>query len=249
MTKYNITVSPDFKPDKIAGWYIFNTYFQKAADIELHLSLYDGFEEQRQAIIDGKVDLIYANPFDAAMLVNEHGFKPMVKPAGENDECVIVTCAESPVDSVDGLPEGTVIATTDDPAINMIGMRMLEPGDLDESNTKTSTVVSFVAVAKQVIDQKAQVGFILKEAFDGLSKMVKSRLKALVTSEINVIYHGLMVAPRLHERAENLSEVLLTMNNDSKGQSVLEGLGFQAWEVMSDEDAAFMIDLMETLRS
>lgn len=249
MTKHNITVSPDFKPDKIAGWYIFNTYFQQAANIDLHLKLYDGFDEQRQAIVDGKIDLIYANPFDAAMLVNEHNFKPLVKPAGANDECVVVTSADSSIGSVDDLVNGCKIATTDDPAINMIGMRMLEPANLDESNTETDTLVSFVAVAKQVMDEKAQVGFILKEAFDGLSNMVKSRLKVLVTSEIGVIYHGLMVAPSLQDRTEVLSTALMAMNTDPKGKSVLEGLGFEAWETMGDEDAAFMIDLMETLRS
>lgn len=249
MKKYNITVSPDFKPDKIAGWYIFNTYLQQAADISLQLNLYDGFEQQRKAIADGQVDLIYANPFDAAMLVNEYNFKPLVKPAGANDECVVVTSADSAFTSIDDLVAGTKIAATDDPAINMIGMRMLEPANLNEDNTETDVVVSFIAVAKQIMDGKAQVGFILKEAFDGFSNMVKSRLKVLVVSEIDVIYHGLMAAPSLHERAEDLSNTLMAMNTEPKGKAVLEGLGFNAWEVMDDEDAAFMIDLMETLRS
>lgn len=249
MTKFNITVSPDFKPDKIAGWYIFNTYLQKAAQMELHLALYDGFEQQREAIKQKQVDLIYANPFDAAMLVNEYGFKPLVKPLGKNDECVIVALADGSIESLDDVREGSVIATTDDPAINMIGMRMLEAANLDESNTETQTAVSFVAVAKSIMDQKAQVGFILKEAFDGLSSIIKSRLKVLVASEIDVIYHALMVAPSLHNKAEDLRQILLSMNDEAKGQGVLEGLGLSAWETMDDEDAAFMIDLMETLRS
>lgn len=249
MTKFNITVSPDFKPDKIAGWYIFNTYFQKAAKMDLSLHLYDNFDEQRQAIEKGEVDVIYANPFDAAMLVNEYGFTPLVKPSGQNDECVIVTLADGSINALEDLTDGTTIATTDDPAINMIGMRMLEAADLTESNTETQTVVSFVAVAKQVMDQKAQAGFILKEAFDGLSSIVKSRLKVLVSSEIGVIYHALMVGPKVQSDTEKMRETLLLMNSEEKGQSVLEGLGIKAWEVMSDEDAAFMIDLMETLRS
>ena len=58
MKKYNITVSPDFKPDKIAGWYIFNTYLQQAADISLHLNLYDGFEQQRKASFLSSLDTL-----------------------------------------------------------------------------------------------------------------------------------------------------------------------------------------------
>src|SRR5690554_7887677 len=130
MKKYNITVSPDFKPDKIAGWYIFNTYLQQAADISLHLNLYDGFEQQRKAIADGQVDLIYANPFDAAMLVNEYNFKPLVKPAGANDECVVVTSADSAFTSIDDLVAGNKIASTDEPAIHIICKCILRPSKL-----------------------------------------------------------------------------------------------------------------------
>lgn len=249
MQKYNITVSPDFKPDKIAGWYVFNTHFQKATELSLSLSLYNDFDELREAIRNAKVDLIYANPYDAALLVNEHGFLPLVKPVGKSDECVIVTSADSDIHSVEDLQPNTRIATTNDPSTNMIGMRMLEAADLDEANTATEQVVSFVVVARQVMNGNAQIGFLLKEAYDELSDMIKSRLRVVVSSEISVIYHALMVGPRLAEQREKLRQVLLSMNSDEKGQAILKDLGLNAWEEMSDEDAAFMIDLMETLRS
>lgn len=248
MTKFNITVSPDFKPDKIAGWYIFNTCFQKATGLDLHLELYDSFDAQREAIAAGKVDLIYANPYDAAMLVNDYGFRPLVKPVGKNDECVVVTAADSDINSVEDLPEGATIVATDDPDITMIGMRLLEPADLDGSNTRMETVVSYVVVAKRIMNGEAQAGFILKDAFDDLSNIIKSRLKVLVTSEISVIHHALMVGPRLADQRDRLTETLMRMNDEVKGQEMLAGLGLEAWQVMDDEEAAFMIDLMETLR-
>lgn len=248
MTKFNITVSPDFKPDKIAGWYIFNTWFQKATGLDLHLELYDSFDAQREAIRAGKVDLIYANPFDAAMLVNEFGFQALVKPVGKNDECVVVVAADSNINCVEDLQEGTTIVTTDDPDINMIGMRLLEPANLDAGNTANETVVSYVVVAKRIMNGEAQVGFFLKEAYEEMSGMVRSKLKVLVTSEISVIYHALMVGPQLAGQKDSIRAALLGMNDDAKGQEILKGLGLKGWEVMTDEDAAFMIDLMETLR-
>ena len=69
-----LTVSPDFSPDHIAGWYVFNTWLQRKLGVRIHLELYDDFDSQRQAIAANKVDLIYANPYDAAMLVREKGF-------------------------------------------------------------------------------------------------------------------------------------------------------------------------------
>lgn len=249
MQKYNITVSPDFKPDKIASWYVFNTCFQKATGLSLHLALYNDFDELRDAVREEKVDLIYANPFDAALLVNEYGFLPLVKPANKNDECVIVTAVDSDIQNIEDLKPSTCIATTNDPAINMIGMRMLEPADLDEENTMTEQVISFVVVAKHVMNGNAHIGFFLKEAYDELSDMIKSRLRVVASSEISVIYHALMVGPRLAEQRDRLIEILMGMNDEEKGQSILKDLGLNAWEEMSEDDAAFMIDLMETLRS
>lgn len=249
MPKFNITISPDFKPDKVAGWYVFNTFLQKSANLSLSMSLYNSFDELRDAVRTQQVDMIYANPFDAAMLVNEHGFSPLVRPVDKNDECVIVVAADSELSSVEDLQAGTCIAATNDPATNMIGMRMIEPADLNEGNTEVKEVVSFVAVAKQVMDGKAQIGFFLKEAYDELSNFVKSQLKVLVSSEISVIYHCLMIGPKLQDQKDKLLAILLAMNHDERSLAILQDLDFKGFEEMSDEDAAFMIDLMETLRS
>ncbi len=71
---YTFTVSPDFPPDHIAGWYVLNTFLQRTTGEHIHLELFDRFDQQRAAIAAGGIDLIYANPFDAATLVRDHGF-------------------------------------------------------------------------------------------------------------------------------------------------------------------------------
>ena len=43
--KFNMTVSPDFSPNHIAGWYIFNTWFQQQISEAIHLELYDSFDK------------------------------------------------------------------------------------------------------------------------------------------------------------------------------------------------------------
>lgn len=48
--RYVMTVSPDFSPDKIAGWYIFNTWLQRQLDIHIHLELYSDFNSQRESL-------------------------------------------------------------------------------------------------------------------------------------------------------------------------------------------------------
>ena len=98
---YVISVSPDFSPDHIAGWYIFNTWLQRQLDIPIHLELYNSFEEQRKAIANNEIDLIFANPFDATMLVREKGFVAIASPSNEADEAVIVTHTNSNIHKIE----------------------------------------------------------------------------------------------------------------------------------------------------
>lgn len=244
---YVMTVSPDFSPDHIAGWYIFNTYLQRQLNIPIHLELFNNFEEQRKAIENNEIDLIFANPYDASMLVREKNFTALVAPEGSSDEAVIAIRADSQISKIEDLKEGTRIATTDDPDVNMMGMIMLEPADLNTENTTTSTVDSYPLVAKQLLQENADIGFFLDDSFNNLSKFVKEQLSPLICSQIYVIRHVMLAGSRLEGTHKELKEVLLNMPNDEKGPGVLKSLGISNWENQDQEDTEFMIDLMDTL--
>jgi phosphonate transport system substrate-binding protein len=244
---YQFTVSPDFTPEHLSGWHIFNTWLQKKLDLPIHLELYDSFDLQREAINSDNVDLIYANPFDASMLVREKGFIPIAKPKGKQDEAVVVVNDENPAQCVEDLQAGLTVATTDDPDVHMMGMIMLESGDLDASNTTLKQCDTYVVVAKELIRGQSDVGLFLAEAFGDLSGMVRKQLRPLVSSEIFLIHHILMISPKLAEQQAQISEALLSMKSDEKGPGVLESLGVEEWEAMEQEDMEFMIDLVSTL--
>ncbi len=244
---FQFTVSPDFGPSQIAGWQIFNTWMQRQLSEAIHFELYDSFDQQHQAIKLDKVDLIYANPYDAAMLVREKGFTALARPTGKVDEAMVLVSVESDVQSVEDLAPGIKVASTDDPDVHMMGMIMLEPADLDASNIEISQSDSYVLVAKQLMRGTADVGFFLEEAYHELSNMVRDQMRPLVTSQIQIIQHALLVGPALAARKEDLLQALLAMDKDEKGQGVLESLGIKSWEALEQEDVEFMIDLMSTL--
>lgn len=243
----NLTVSPDFAPDHISGWFIFNTWLQRQLGTRIHLELYDCFDKQREDIKSGKFDLVYANPFDASMLVRDLGFKAVVRPLQKPDETVIATHAESGLSCVEDLQAGCQLVATDDPDVNRIGMIMLEPADLDHENTMTKTVDSYVIVAKHLLNQQADAGFFLKDAYDELSELIRKQMKVLVSSEISVVHHALLVGPRLQQFIPQIQKLLMNMDTNEKGQSVLESMDLKGWEIMSEEETEFMIDLIDTL--
>ncbi|MGZ8096181.1 MAG: PhnD/SsuA/transferrin family substrate-binding protein, partial [Methylosarcina sp.] len=172
---------------------------------------------------------------------------PLVKSAGAADEAVIAVNASNPVEDVAQLSPGIKLAFTDDPDVKMMGMIMLEPGDLDANNVKAIPCDTYVLVAKYLLRGEADVGIFLAEAFDDLSEMIKKQLKVLVRSQISVIHHSLMIGPQLLDKRAELQQCLVEMEKDPKGQGVLESLGFKAWEKVDDEEMEFMIDLMDTL--
>lgn len=244
---YTFTVSPDFSPDHLSGWYIFNTWLQRQTGEAIHLELYDNFQTQRDAIQTDKIDLIYANPFDAAMLVREKGFLPLVQAKGTADEAIIAVRVDSLAENIDDLSPGIKVAVTEDPDVHMIGMIMLEAGDLDASNIATHFYHNHILIAKSLIQGEADIGIFLAQAYDDLSNLTKNRLKILVRSQISVIHHSLMLGPQLVARRDEIQNRLLAMNTDEKGKSVLTSLGFDTWVKVEDEEMEFMIDLMDTL--
>ena len=244
---YLMTVSPDFTPDYIAGWYIFNTWLQKQLGERIRLELYNDFDSQREAIRNDLVDIIYANPFDASMLVREKGFTALARPAGKSDEAMVVVSAASPIASVEDLKPNLRLSFTNDPDVHLMGMIMLEPADLDTNNIQIHQVDSYVIVAKQLLRGEADAGFFLKEAYEGLARSTRSQLRVLVESQIGVIYHALLVGPRLAHKRALMRKILIYMRQAPKGPDVLESLGFHTWENVSPEDVEFMIDLMDTL--
>lgn len=244
---YKLTVSPDYPPEDIAGWYIFNTWLQRKLNCRFHFEMFDCFEAQRAAIARDEIDLIYANPFDASMLVREKAFIAIAAPVSKQDEVVVAANAASSIAKVEDLLPGTRIAVTSDPDVNLIGMILLEPADLNRGNTETIPVSAYVIVAKQLLQGKADIGFFLKDAFDDLSKIVRRELHPLVTSQISVVRHVLLLSPRAAVIAEPLLQALLSMHLDARGASVLASMGLNGWETQSMEDTEFMIDLMDTL--
>ena len=244
---YQFTVSPDFSPEHISGWFIFNTWLQKETGQRIHLELHNDFASQRADIHAGKVDMIYANPSDAALLVREKGFIGVARPVGISDEAIVVAPADSPSQSVEDLPANARVAVTDHPDVRMMGMIMLEPANITRESAVPVECATYVLVAKALMTGRADAGIFLKAGWDDLSAMVKKGLRPLVTGQIQLVRHGLLVGPNLAPQRDALCRTLVGMSGTPRGQEVLRNLGFGGWEPFEQEEVEFMIDLMDTL--
>ena len=243
------TVSPDFPPHSLAGWYIFNTWFQKNTGLNIHLNLYNSFEEQTVAIDNNKNDIVYVNPVDAVRLVREKGFIPIVRVKDRLDEVVIAVSDENPISTITGLKPKLKLGMTANPDVNMISMMLLEAVDLNNSNVIKHTYGSYIIVVKNILKGEVEAGIFLAKAYDDLSNVVKKQLKILLRSDIDELYHSFLIAPELAYKQEEIQSLLVSMGGNPVGKGILEALGFKAWLSIENEEMEFMIDLIDTLAS
>jgi phosphonate transport system substrate-binding protein len=220
---------------------------QRNLDVSIHLKLFDDFESQRAAIANDEIDLIYANPFDASTLVRDKGFTAVAAPRGKTDEAVIAVNVDHAAQCVEDFAPGLRVVATDDPDVNMMGMIMLEPADLNGENIDKMQVGNFVLVAKALLRNEADAGFFLKESYDNLSRMIREQLRVLITSQIGVIQHCMLAGPKAEAHRDAMAAALVAMVGDDKGKGVLDAMGLQGWDALDQEDTEFMIDLMDTL--
>ena len=246
----NFLVAPDFAPERFAGWHMLNTVLQKRSGQGLHLQTPASAAEQAALIAEGKVDAIYANPFDAASMIRDAGYVAVARPLGKPDEMVIAAGAASPVQTVEDLKPGCKIALTDNKDVKLIGLRLQESADLTEADVQWQLVDTYQAAARMAIKGEVDASFFLAEAYHSLSRLTKSQLKPLIESKLADITHVLLIHPRIGDGLDKLKDALLGLTGTPDGQPVLEELGIeQGFEAMSVEDGEFMIDLMDTLLS
>lgn len=247
MTTHNMLIAPDFSPERFAGWHMFNTLIQKRANLNMHLNIPTSHAEQETVISEGDIQVIYTNPFDAATLIREHGYHAVARPIGKSDEMVIAAAANSDINSLDDIKAGATIAMANNRDVKLIGLRLLEAVDIEEADLNWSVTETYQAAARQVIKGDAQAAFFLAEIFHSFSRLTKAQLSVLIESDLADISHVLLIKDGFPD-TDILMDAILNLHNDDDGKEALTELGMpQGFETMNEEDAEFMIDLMQTL--
>lgn len=244
----NFLIAPDFAPERFAGWHMLNTVLQRRSGLGLHLLTPTSAKEQSALLAAEKVDLVYANPFDAVDMIRTRGFRPFARPVGRFDEMVIATGAESGLKMIEDLQAGCRIAVTPNQDVRLIGLRLLEPADLTESTIAWVPVDSYQAAARLAIKGEVEAAFFLADAFASLTRMTRSQLHLLVESAIHDISHVLLAHPRVVGDLPAIEAALFGIGQQPSDANVLDALGLShGFEPMTQEEAEFMIDLMDTL--
>jgi len=246
--KLNFLIAPDFSPEHFAGWHLLNTVLQRRSGLHLHLVTPVSAQEQANMLASGQADIVYANPFDATDMIRNLGYVPFARPAQRYDEMVMATGAESVFNGLEDLKPGCRIAVTENRDVKLIGLRLLEPADLSEALIEWIRVDSYQAAARKVIKGDVDAAFFLADAYASLTRLTRSQMRVLVESAISDISHVLLAKSEAGIDIDAIRNAFVGVGREAGDQDLLASLGLpKGFEAMTQEQAEFMIDLMDTL--
>jgi phosphonate transport system substrate-binding protein len=139
---------------------------------------------------------------------------------------------------------------TADRCVEIVGLRLLEPADLNSSNTQLIRVDSPAAAAALVLSGSADVAFLATESHAALTLSTRRQLLALVKSDIGELAHLLLCHPRQADRLAEISNAFLSLSDvDTETASAMRVLGLElGFTPLTPGQADDMLDLVETLR-
>ena len=242
----NFTVDPNYSGKNLPGWFLMNTYLQRHLGQIMHFQPYDGFDACRAAVLDNHYDLVYANPFDWVQYVQKMDFIPIAKPRNHFDEVYLCTAAVGPVREIADLSPRIRIASAH-PAtlVHMVGLFLLDKAEIDRARLDFVFTGSYQGVLKAILQGQADVGFLFDEVYAGASGLIRDNLRIIDRSDDAFAFHAFCIGPRLSAQRDLLTRILCQMDQEARGQVLLQDVGFSGFAPVSAEEVACLTMLTE----
>ncbi|MCW5663856.1 MAG: PhnD/SsuA/transferrin family substrate-binding protein [Piscinibacter sp.] len=247
--KLQVIVAPDFGQERGIDWILLSALLRRRG-IEMDVRVPATLAEYDSAIALGSADLVLANPVDAIELVRRGGYLPVARPTLKQDEMYVACAAESRARTIRDLRPGCRIALTADRCVEIVGLRLLEPANLDNSNSTRIRVDTPALAAELVLSGGAEVAFFAAESHGALPLPTRRQLRLLVKSEIGDLTHLLLGHARQSEHLAEIRQAFVGPSDlDAQTASAMRVLGLElGFSALSYGETEDMLDLVEALR-
>ncbi len=207
---------------QLTGWYLFNTYLQRRMQKAIH------FDESQDVLNETNIDILFAKPFEACSMIKKHGFVPIMRPIAEADEVVILTRAGDER-GLEAFKQANVVTASKNSFVYILGRFLCDESELDSSKFNFTFSGNEIKSLQMLIKKKADLLFMLKKTYEGLSSFSKKNVRLLDESSTDFAFHLFSIAPGLEEERKTLHTILKEMADDEKGKGILEDIAFQGW--------------------
>ncbi len=209
---------------QLSGWYLFNTYLQRRMQRAIH------FEQSHagQDITSEPSDLLFAKPFEACSLIQQRGFIPLMRPIGEADEVVILV-REDDNRCLTDLETTKVVTASQGSFVYLLGRLLCDESELDSSSLDYHFAGNEIKALQLLIRKQADVLFMLKKTYEGLSSFSRKNTRLLDQSATDFAFHLFCIAPYLNDCSDSLNQIFLGMEADEQGRQILKDIHLQGW--------------------
>lgn len=229
---------------QLTGWYYLNTLLQRTLGRTVSLSVED-FEDGAAA---GRARahapaLVFARPFDACALMQQHGYLPVVRPQDDCDEVSLIVRHDDTRAALADFAGAQVVTALERSFVFVLGRFFCDECGLDSAGLPRRFAGSEIAALKMLLSGQAELLFMSSRGHERLSALARAGTRVLERSETRVASHLLLLHPSCQALVQPLREALTGLAQHDKGRQALQDLGMNGWDVPAPEEVEMLLML------
>jgi ABC-type phosphate/phosphonate transport system substrate-binding protein len=224
MDTLHLMVCPHDTANNPDRWYRFTQYLSRHLGTPIHFDVALDFADFHTNL--NQADIVYANPSDTLLLIEQHNFVPLVRPANLYDEVVFVANNDVANPTLESLHNAPVASVTSMLATR-IGLRFLKNHGIEPAEILDHD--SWLSVIGSLWRQETSYGIVYKDTYDELSEQGKGMVNAFASSNEGVAFHSIVIGRNAQTREDDLRRMFLSMGNDEQGKELLHDLRITEW--------------------
>lgn len=193
---YTLYVVPQFPPLVVhRDWLPIAEYLSRETGVQFELKPSASIPRFEAALLEGRPDFVYMNPYHQVMARRAHGYVPLLRDAGQPLAGILVVRKDGPIHSVRELAGATLAF----PSPNAFGASLYLRALLMEKeglNVSPNYVQTHANVYRHVLLGLAAAGGGVQHTLDKESADVKGQLRVLYRTP-EVAPHPLSAHPRI----------------------------------------------------
>ncbi|MFK5893122.1 MAG: PhnD/SsuA/transferrin family substrate-binding protein [Pseudomonadota bacterium] len=200
-------------PDK---WFHFALYLSQNFHISTKYYPCIDFVEFHEKMMDA--DIIYANPQDSLILVEEFNYIPLVHSSNLYDEIVFIANSDVKHESIQDINSQECISCNS-MMVTRVGIKCLDEKQVQPSKIHNKN--GWLPVVTSVYKGEAPYGFVYKDFYDGLNNLSKSLVIKLGETDGKKIYHSILINQKHKDKINGIIEILTQAHLTKNGENIL----------------------------
>jgi|GEM_PF-6602495 len=248
LSTINYSISPYLLDNNPFKWADFENLLRKKSNLSLQLKKHASTRSFKIDLGNEELGLVYADPYHAALLLRQHGYRPIARAMGQYNEALVVVQADSSLMDIQDLQPHMYLSISVDPTNRLLGRLLLQPVNIDEDDMVCRYHRIQKSVVRDLILDKTDAGVISSSYFDRLQPIIKSKLRIIVRSQTYLFSALWMLSPKNTEQYAILARTFSQMHKNKTGSKILHALHTHSWlqvEQFKAEEMAYLMGMLK----